>query len=80
MDRPDWGELPPSIKDVSESLFNAKGDLLTSSSNNTPSTLSAGSNGEFLVPNSANANGLEWVSLVTYEDEMVINDGEVVYN
>ncbi len=65
---------------INKSFVDAKGDIITASADNTPSILSVGSNGEFLVPNSANANGLEWVSLMTYGDEVVSHNGQVVYN
>ncbi len=62
-----------------ESVFNAKGDLLTASANNTPAILTAGANGDMLVPNSATPNGLEWVSLVTHEGHIVTHEGQPLY-
>jgi hypothetical protein len=40
--------------------FNAKGDLLSASANDTLSVLSVGANGYVLTANSATASGLEW--------------------
>lgn len=40
--------------------FNAKGDLLSSSADNTLSVLAVGANGRVLTANSATATGLEW--------------------
>jgi len=40
--------------------FNAKGDLLSASANDTLSVLSVGTNGQVLTANSATASGLEW--------------------
>jgi|688.fasta_scaffold476580_1 uncharacterized protein YaiE (UPF0345 family) len=47
---------------ISATSFNAKGDLLSASANDTLSVLSVGSNGTVLTANSATATGLEWVS------------------
>jgi hypothetical protein len=43
-----------------ETDFNAKGDLLSASANDTLSVLSVGTNGQVLTANSATASGLEW--------------------
>lgn len=40
--------------------FNAKGDLLSASADNTLSVLSIGANGQVLTANSATASGLQW--------------------
>ena len=40
--------------------FNAKGDILSASANDTLSVLSLGSNGKVLTANSATSSGLEW--------------------
>lgn len=45
---------------ISETTFNAKGDLLTASANDTMSVLGVGSNGSVLTANSGTATGLEW--------------------
>jgi hypothetical protein len=46
---------------ISATSFNAKGDLLSASANDTLSVLSVGANGRVLAANSATATGLEWV-------------------
>ncbi len=48
---------------VAKADFNAKGDLLSASADNTPVILNSSSvgNGKFLTTNSATATGLEWV-------------------
>jgi len=43
-----------------ETDFNAKGDLLSASANDTLSVLSVGTNGQVLTANSATASGLQW--------------------
>lgn len=50
---------------ISANTFNAKGDILSASADNTPAILSAGSNGKYLITNSATSTGLEWSSLPT---------------
>lgn len=48
---------------VAKSDFNAKGDLLSASANDTPLILTAGANGKILSTNSATATGLEWIDV-----------------
>jgi hypothetical protein len=45
---------------VDESLFDAKGDLLVASADNTPAKLGVGTNGYILTANSSATNGIEW--------------------
>jgi hypothetical protein len=47
---------------VDESLFDAKGDLLVGSADNTPAKLSVGTNGYLLTANSSATNGIEWAA------------------
>lgn len=42
--------------------FNAKGDLLSASANDTLSVVTVGSNGKVLTANSSTSSGLEWVT------------------
>lgn len=49
-----------SISGISPNIFNAKGDILTATADNTPAVLSPGSNGQVLTLNSATATGLQW--------------------
>jgi hypothetical protein len=50
---------------VAKSDFNAKGDLLSASANDTPLILGVGSNGQVLKANSAESTGLSWSSDLT---------------
>ena len=47
---------------VDESLFDAKGDILVGSADNTPVKLSVGTNGYLLTANSSATNGVEWAA------------------
>ena len=47
--------------------FNAKGDILSASADNTPLILSVGTNGQVLKANSATSTGLEWGAVSSYE-------------
>jgi hypothetical protein len=47
---------------IDESLFDAKGDLLVASADNTPAKLSVGTNGYLLTANSSATNGVEWAA------------------
>jgi hypothetical protein len=48
---------------IQETSFNAKGDLLSASANDTLAVLPVGSNGRYLTANSATATGLEWTTI-----------------
>jgi len=47
---------------IQATSFNAKGDLLSASANDTLSVLTVGANGKVLTANSSTATGLEWVT------------------
>jgi hypothetical protein len=47
---------------IQATSFNAKGDLLSASANDTLSVVTVGSNGKVLTANSATSSGLEWVT------------------
>jgi hypothetical protein len=47
---------------VEESLFDAKGDLLVGSADNTPAKLTVGANGYILTANTSATNGIEWAA------------------
>lgn len=71
--------IAATIQQVLNLLMTTKGDLIVRNAT-VPDILSVGSDGEFLVPNSSTSTSLEWVGIVTYEDVVVVNDGQVVYN
>ena len=48
---------------ISNTLFDAKGDLLVATSADTPGKLTVGTNGHYLKANSATATGLEWAAV-----------------
>jgi hypothetical protein len=50
---------------VAKSTFNAKGDLLTATANDTPSIKTAGANDTILMADSAQSDGLKWVGSQT---------------
>jgi len=47
---------------INKSLFDAKGDLLVASADDTPAKLSIGTNGYLLTANSSATNGVEWAA------------------
>jgi hypothetical protein len=60
---------------IQATSFNAKGDLLSASANDTLSVLTVGSNGKVLSANSATATGLEWVTPeVTLVNEVTLTN------
>ena len=61
---------------VDESLFDAKGDLLVASADNTPAKLSVGTNGYLLTANSSATNGVEWAAAPVSLPSQTGNSGE----
>ena len=53
---------------VLKSLFDAKGDLVVGSADNTVARLAAGTDGNFLRANSSATSGLEWCAIPTIND------------
>lgn len=47
---------------LQESLFDAKGDLVAATADNTPARLGVGSNGQVLTADSAEATGIKWAA------------------
>ncbi len=56
------GAADPHPGYVLESLFDAKGDLIAASADNTPAKLTVGSNNDLLIPDSSQTPGLRWRS------------------
>jgi hypothetical protein len=50
---------------IDKTLFDAKGDILVATAADTPGKLTVGTNGQYLVANSATATGLNWATLDT---------------
>lgn len=63
---------------IAVSSFNAKGDLLSASANDTLSVLSVGSNGRVLTANSATATGLEWATPAVTLTNVVGLEGKTI--
>ena len=51
---------------IARSLFDAKGDLLVATSNDTPGKISVGTNGQYLQADSSTATGLVWSTVSGY--------------
>ncbi len=54
------GRIPVIEGGIQPTIFDAKGDLLTATANDTPARLAIGANNTSLVANSSAATGLEW--------------------
>lgn len=54
------GRIPVIEGGIQPTIFDAKGDLLTATANDTPARLAVGTNGEMLVADSTAATGLDW--------------------
>jgi hypothetical protein len=70
---------------VAKADFNAKGDLLSASANDTPLILTAGANGRFLTTNSATDTGLDWTNSltslnITLSTESSTTDGRIFWD
>lgn len=60
---------------VYKSDFNAKGDILSATANDSPQILPVGTNGQVLTANSGEATGLKWVSPGIYNLDTITFDG-----
>jgi hypothetical protein len=63
---------------IQATSFNAKGDLLSASANDTLSVLTVGSNGRVLTANSATATGLEWATPAVTLTNVVGLEGKTI--
>lgn len=61
LDLQDQIDIINGVTYLTNSTFNAKGDLLSASADNTLSILSVGSNGKVLSANSGTTSGLQWI-------------------
>jgi hypothetical protein len=59
------GRIPSVEGGIQPTIFDAKGDLLTATANDTPARLAVGANNTFLRANSATATGLEYADAYT---------------
>jgi hypothetical protein len=59
------GRIPVIEGGIQPTIFDAKGDLLTATANDTPARLAVGANNTFLRANSATATGLEYADAYT---------------
>ena len=55
-------DVPTTVEALLDSLFDAKGDLLTATADNTPARLGVGTNGHVLTADSTQATGLKWAA------------------
>jgi uncharacterized protein YaiE (UPF0345 family) len=66
---------------IQATSFNAKGDLLSASANDTLSVLAVGSNGQVLTANSATSSGLQWATpVVTLTNSVTLSGKTISYN
>jgi hypothetical protein len=56
------GRIPVIEGGIQPTIFDAKGDLLTATANDTPARLAVGANGTMLVANSAESTGVKWTT------------------
>jgi hypothetical protein len=71
---------------IEETIFTAKGQIISASAASTPLVLSLGSNNQFLVANSATATGLEWTNTLNSPTissptitGLFLNDSSIVF-
>lgn len=50
---------------INNTLFDAKGDIITATADDTPARLAVGADGEVLTADSSTATGLDWVAPLT---------------
>jgi hypothetical protein len=56
------GRIPSVEGGIQPTIFDAKGDLLTATANDTPARLAVGTNGQILVADSTASTGLKWAA------------------
>lgn len=61
---PSWEADATGAGGIADTIFAAKGDILTATANDTPAILSVGTNGHVLTADSAEATGLKWAAAV----------------
>jgi hypothetical protein len=66
-----WASLAYTA--IPETIFASKGDILTATANDTPAILTAGSNGDTLVADSAATTGLRWQGNYAAGKNKIIN-------
>ncbi len=70
MAEPKWTQDLIGIP-ILDTIFDAKGDLLSASADDTPVILSVGTAGEILIPLSTETTGLEWFTVGSDGDVLV---------
>jgi hypothetical protein len=61
--------IATTVSGISEELFDNKGDIITASDANTPVKVSVGSNGQYLMANSATTSGVQWTDVDALPDQ-----------
>lgn len=79
-------DIQDQINDISgggltDSIFTAKGDLLSASASSTPLILASGSNNQFLIVNTSTATGLQWSNTLVSPvvTGLTLNDSSIVF-
>lgn len=63
-----------TASDIASDIFDAKGDLLVGTANNTPNRVPVGADGTFLQAASGEATGVKWSS---FEDDQAVLAGQI---
>lgn len=53
------------VGSIKNTIFTAKGQILTATASNSPTVLTVGTNNQFLIANNATASGLQWTNTLT---------------
>jgi hypothetical protein len=74
------GRIPSVEGGIQPTIFDAKGDLLTATANDTPARLALGTTGQVLKVNTSTSTGLEWAAdstTPTFAGARLFNSGSI---
>lgn len=75
-----WSTLITLASGIADTVFNAKGDILSASADDTPAILTVGANDYVLTADSAEATGLKWAAASGGMSNPMTTAGDLIYS